>query len=58
MPDEKIDIKSKFYDALTGLSVETKGIMSSHNETLTEQGVQQIWNALKLADLKIEEVKS
>jgi len=55
MPDEKVDIKSKFYDALTGISVETKGVVSSHNESLTEQGVQQIWNALKLADLKIVE---
>ena len=53
-----LSLKQKFMQVLTGLSVETKGLVTNHNETITDQGAQQIWNALKLADLKVEEVGS
>ena len=50
----KIDVaKTKFIETLRGLSVETEGIVSNHDEALTVQGAQQIWNALKLADLQV-----
>lgn len=46
-------IKQAFFDALIGLSVTTKGLVADHDESLTHAGVQQIWNALKLADLHV-----
>ena len=46
-------VKKAFHDALNGLAVQVGGVVSNHNENLTEQGVQQIWNALKLADIKL-----
>ncbi len=50
----KVDMtKDKFFETLKGLSVETEGLVSTHDESLTKQGVQQIWNALKLADLQV-----
>jgi len=45
--------KKIFFDALDGHSVTTKGVVAEHDESLTRAGVQQIWDALKLADLKI-----
>lgn len=47
------DAKQAFFATLVGLAVTTKGMVTDHDETLTTAGVQQIWNALKLADLKI-----
>jgi hypothetical protein len=46
-------VKKRFEDALIGLQVETKGIVTNHNENLTAQGAIEVWNALKLADLKV-----
>ena len=57
MANEEVDLKSKFFDTLVGLSVETKGIVANHDESLSTQGVQQIWNALKLADMQVVERK-
>ena len=47
------DAKQAFFATLEGLAVTTKGMVADHDETLTRAGVQQIWNALKLADLKV-----
>ncbi len=52
-----LTVKQKFMQVVAGLNVETKGLVTNHDETITDQGAQQIWNALKLADLKVEEVK-
>ncbi len=46
-------IKKAFTDALKGLSVTVVGLVADHHEALTEQGVKEIWNALKLADIKV-----
>ena len=45
--------KMAFFDALEGRDVNTVGVVANHNETLTHAGVQQIWDLLKLADLKV-----
>jgi hypothetical protein len=45
--------KKAFFDTLVGRSVTTKGVVVDHDESLTHAGVQQIWDYLKLADLKI-----
>ena len=45
--------KKAFFDALVGHAVTTKGLVADHDESLTHAGVQQIWDALKLADVKI-----
>jgi len=45
-------VKKAFFDALQ-IAVTVKGIVADHDETLTKQGIQQIWNALKLADIKV-----
>ncbi len=47
-------IKKAFFDALVGRAVTTKGLVANHDEELTSSGVQQIWDHLKLSDLKIE----
>jgi hypothetical protein len=47
------DIRKAFFDTLVGHAVTTKGLVADHDEALTRAGVQQIWDALKLADLKI-----
>jgi hypothetical protein len=47
--------KKKFFDTLVGRSVTTRGIAVDHDEELTKAGVQQLWDALKLADLEIKE---
>ena len=46
-------VKKKFDDALKGVSVNVKGILTDPDMTLTEAGIKQIWNALKLADVKV-----
>lgn len=46
-------VKKAFLDALEGRDINTKGIMTTHNETITRAGAQQIWDLLKLADLKV-----
>ena len=45
--------KEAFFAALEGRDVNVKGIVTSHDETLTHAGAQQIWDYLKLADLKV-----
>lgn len=45
--------KKAFFDTLVWRNVTTKGVVADHDEALTVAGVQQIWDALKLADLKI-----
>lgn len=45
--------KKAFTDALLGMAVTVKGIMTNPDMALTEAGVKQIWNALKIADIKV-----
>ena len=51
MADDQ-SVKIAFHTTLNGLQVTVQGI-TAHKEALTEQGVIEIWNALKLADLKV-----
>jgi hypothetical protein len=46
-------VKQRFEDALNSLSVECKGIATNHHESLTPRGVIEIWDALKISDLKV-----
>ena len=56
MNDTPDAAKKIFFDTLVGHSVTTKGLVADHDEALTHAGVQQIWDALKLADLHITKV--
>jgi hypothetical protein len=53
MNDTPDAAKKVFFDTLVGHAVTTKGLVADHDESLTHAGVQQIWDALKLADLHI-----
>lgn len=44
-------------DALTGLQVETWGVVNNHDETLTREGAQAIFDRLRARGYKIERVK-
>lgn len=46
-------VKKAFSDALKGVTVNVKGILTDPDMTVTEAGIKQIWNALKLADVKV-----
>jgi len=50
---DDVAAKKLFFDTLVGRAVTTAGVVVDHDETLTKAGVQQIYDMLKLADLKI-----
>jgi len=47
------DAKKAFFALLEGRTVTTKGLVADHDEALTHAGVQQLWDYLKLGDLKV-----
>lgn len=44
-------------DALTGLQVETWGIVNNHDETLTREGAQAVYDRLRARGYSIERAK-
>ncbi len=47
------EVKKAFTEALKGVAVNVKGLVTDPDMTLTDAGIKQIWNALKLADVKV-----